>query len=296
VKLAALVLLTACGVDAHNLADADLGLPPVDAAPRPDAVPAPPGACKRGVAYNRELAADAPAFEAGIGWWYNWGPLPEAGAQAALAAAGVEFVPMVWTGPPSAEIDVDALVAGIPEGARYLLGFNEPNFGAQANLTPAQAAAAWPLLEEIADARGLELVSPAVNYCGGDCNQTDPKVWLEEFFAACQGCRVDHVAIHWYACTGDALAWYVDQFADFGKPIWVTEFSCLDQPDISLAAQLGYMNQAVPILEDDPRVFRYAWFIGRSVPEVEDFNLFDDPGSLSPLGERYVGFDGACIP
>ncbi len=269
---------------------------PADAAPRPDARPAAPGACKRGVAYNREQAADAPAFQLGIGWWYDWSAVPEAGAAQALAAAGIEFVPMVFTAPPRADIDVDALIADIPAGAHYLLGFNEPNFGVQANLTPAQAAAAWPKLEAIAAARGLELVSPALNYCGGDCNETDPFVWLDAFFAACTGCKVDYVAFHWYACSRDALTYILGRFESYGRPVWLTEFACLDSPDKSVPAQQAYMKQAVPLLETDPKVFRYAWFIGRSFPGADPDNLFGAPGALTTLGEDYIGFDGRCIP
>ena len=35
----------------------------------------------------------------------------------------------------------------LPSGSKYLLGFNEPNFKAQANLTPQAAANAWPALQ-----------------------------------------------------------------------------------------------------------------------------------------------------
>ncbi|HJV81937.1 glycosyl hydrolase [Noviherbaspirillum sp.] len=46
---------------------------------------------------------------------------------------------MIWGGNP----DVNQPAATIPDGAKYLLGFNEPNFKAQANKTPSQAASAW---------------------------------------------------------------------------------------------------------------------------------------------------------
>jgi hypothetical protein len=52
----------------------------------------------------------------------------------------------------------------------------------------------------------------------------------------------------------------------------------------------------VPLLEADPKVFRYSWFIGRSFPDIESFNLFGDPGVLTGLGETYVGEGGACTP
>lgn len=251
--------------------------------------------CKRGLAYNHEFAADAPAFGDSIGWWYNWGSAPEPDANTALRAADVEYVPMVWTGPPRRDLDVQALIDAIPEGAKYLLGFNEPNFGAQASLTPEQAAAAWPALEQVAKARNLKLVSPAVNYCGGDCNQTDPFAWLDAFFAACTDCQVDYVAFHWYACSLDALQWVVGEYeSKYGKPVWLTEFACLDDPgDHSAAGQLAYMNEAVPFLENDPMVFRYAWFIGRS-SQPGAIDLFAGPGALTTLGAAYAGYAGFC--
>jgi hypothetical protein len=253
-------------------------------------------ACKRGAAYVNESAADVTAFSRGIGWWYDWGSVPDATKIGALLDAGVEYVPMVWTGPPNTPIDTETLIAEIPVGAKFLLGFNEPNFGQQANLTPAQAAAAWPQLETIASARGLKLVSPAVNYCGGNCNQTDPFVWLDQFFAACPHCQVDYVAFHWYACSAGALSAMLRKFEGYGRPVWVTEFACLDQGDTSEPTQESYMKSALPILEGDPNVFRYSWFIGRSSPGANSFDLFGAPGSLTPLGQIYTGFNGACSP
>ena len=251
--------------------------------------------CKRGVGYNHEQAADAKLFTGSMSFWYDWGANPDAAALSALEAAGVEFVPMIWTGPPQREIDVQALIRTIPKSAKYLLGFNEPNFGNQANLTPEQAAAAWPKLEEIADARGLKLVSPALNYCGGNCNETDPFVWMDQFFAACKGCRIDYVAFHWYACSIEALKSIVGKYeSKYKKPVWITEFACLDDPgDHSAAGQRAYMDKAVPFLESDPQVFRYAWFIGRS-SQPEAYDLFAPGGARTPLGDAYIAYPGTC--
>jgi hypothetical protein len=54
------------------------------------------------------------------------------------------------------------------------------------------------------------------------------------------------------------------------------------------------MKAAVPVLEADPKVFRYAWFIGRSSPGSSSYDLLSSPGALSPLGNTYVGFNGSC--
>lgn len=243
---------------------------------------APPAAaeCKRGIAWANDEATNT-ALTPNVTWWYNWG------AGAGAMAPGLEFAPMIWGG----EFDVDAVVDAIPAGAKTLLGFNEPNFFEQADLSAQQAAGAWPWVEDVAAQRGLAIASPAVNFCGDDatktgpCHDTNPVDYLTEFFANCQGCKVDYVAIHWYNCDGESLQWYLDQFKAFGKPLWLTEFACGFGGDTSPAGQETYMRAAVPILEADPAVQRYAWFSGTPIPGAR---LLDDAGQLTPLGQVYV--------
>jgi hypothetical protein len=125
---------------------------------------------------------------------------------------------------------------------------------------------------------------------GGNCNETDAYVWMQNFLNACTGCQVDYIAVHTYVCTLAALKNYIQKFeTQFKKPIWLTEFSCLDgslQP--TAANQSTYMSQAVPFLESDPMIFRYSWFTGRynTQPNV---NLLGTSGTLTTLGNAYVG-------
>ncbi|MGC3996699.1 MAG: glycoside hydrolase family protein [Anaeromyxobacter sp.] len=245
------------------------------------------------MSYGFRSQADLDALTPEVGWWYNWSHRPDA------TLSGAEFVPMVWGAIQPA--DVATIEAGIPQEARFLLGFNEPNFKHQANLTAAEAAALWPLLERIADDRGLELVAPAVNYCGpaDACWDTNPFSWLDDFFEACDargGCRVDYVAGHWYSCYGGALSGFLrDLHAHArGRKVWLTEFACAEVADVSLPRQQAYMEDAVAILEADPMVFRYAWFIGRQAPANPGWpiDLLGADGQLTPLGEAYVGLPG----
>ena len=74
----------------------------------------------------------------------------------------MDYVPMTWNGGFD-ENKIRQYFTDHP-GAKYLLGFNEPNFKAQANMTPKQAAEIWPRLEKIAEDFDLELVGPALNY------------------------------------------------------------------------------------------------------------------------------------
>jgi hypothetical protein len=250
-------------------------------------------ACKRGVAYGHHSKADLAALSPAVSWWYNWAFVPDqALSDGSYRALDVEYVPMIW----GAGSNRDAATTDIPDDSRTLLAFNEPNFGSQANLSAADAAALWPELEEIADARGLELVSPAVNFCGGDCQDTDPFEYLDDFFDACQGCRVDAVAIHIYVgCNPDGenhAEWLINHVktyeSRFSQPLWLTEFAC--DSAANEAQQIAFMEDAVEFLEGNPRIARYAWFAGRAdnVPHVD---LLGADGELTALGERYVELD-----
>ena len=237
-------------------------------------------ACKRGIASNTPPTA---GLRPGVGWWYDWSNQGNPGG------SGVEFVPMMWGSA--------SLGSALPSGSRFLLTFNEPNFHAQSNLTAAQAAGYWPQIE--AKAAGLPIVGPGMNFCGPDsaCNGTSPYQYLKDFFAACIDCQVDYVAVHWYNCDLPSLKDYLEPdgslegFEQFGKPIWLTEFSC--DPSASAAEQEAYMRAAVPYLEANPHVFRYAWFSASNIPNAQ---LLNSDGSLTALGQVYAGLAGDCAP
>jgi hypothetical protein len=154
-------------------------------------------------------------------------------------------------------------------------------------------------LQNNARTAGVPLVSPAVNYCGpaANCNGTDPYVYLRAFFAACSGCRVDYVAVHWYNCDLASLRDYLEPggslegFEQFGRPIWLTEFACAIGGDTSVAGQQTYMRAAIPYLESSPHVFRYSWFSAGPLPNAR---LINDDGSPTALGLTYVDLDGDC--
>ncbi len=263
---------------------------------RPDSGAAPDGGgarCKRGIATNTAPSgAFAPsATSPGVSWWYNWSSKP--------AASSLEFVPMVWGS--------GSLKDALPADARYVLGFNEPNFKSQANLTPPQAAAAWPSIEAHAQAAGIPIVSPGMNFCGSssspsagsDPQITDPYTYLKAFLAACPSCEVDYVAVHWYNCDLPSLKAYIEGnldtggglegFVQFGKPIWVTEFSC--DTSHSVADQKVFMQSAVPYLENNPHIYRYSWFSASPIPNAR---LANDDGTLTELGTVYVGLPANC--
>ena len=257
--------------------------------------------CKRGIAYGHHSLADMQALGPGISWWYNWYFSPDTTLDGDWQSLGVEYVPMRWGN----NYSIDEVAANMPSDATALLGFNEPNFYSQANLSATAAAAMWPELETLAAPRGLKLVSPAVNFCGGGCHGDGPVEYLNDFFSACPHCQVDAIAIHIYvACdeSSDGLRnnraqWlinHVEMYKDaFNAPLWLTEFACSGSP--SLAEQKAFLQDAVAYLEQEPRIERYAWYSGRA-DNMTNVDLLGNDGQLTELGKAYVNapFNDSC--
>jgi hypothetical protein len=255
---------------------------------------------KRGMAYGYHSDADLAAISNSVSWWYNWSVQPESTVANVYQNYGMDFVPMTWNGSFN-ETALRAYYYSHPN-ARYLLGFNEPNFTTQSNMKPSQAAAVWPRLEKIAKDYNLKIASPAVNYSGNPVIEngvsfTDPVTWLDAFFAACPNCQVDYIAVHNYMCYSGALADYIKRFKKYNRPIWLTEFACWDQPTITLDMQKGYMMGAIDYLESDTCVFRYSWFNGNRSGAYPYLDLFKpQAGQLTDLGNLYVTFNPVHDP
>ena len=249
---------------------------------------------KRGIAYGHHTPQDMEVLSPEVSWWYNWSIKPESTVASVFEEYGFAFIPMTWNDNYN-EANLREYLDNYPE-TRYILAFNEPNFIEQAKMTPTQVAAAWPKLEAIADDYNLEIVSPAVNFCGNCVSEngttyTDPFDFLDDFFEACPDCRVDHIAVHSYMNTVSALEWFIGEFKRYGKPIWLTEFAGWEENGNigSVEDQIDYLIGAVNFLENDTSVFRYAWFIGRydGIENYPYIDLLGANGELTALGEVY---------
>jgi hypothetical protein len=250
---------------------------------------------KKGIAFGYHTAADMAAISKGMSWWYNWAVVPEDGVKDVFGSYNMDFVPMAWNGLFD-EASLRAFYESHPD-AEYLMGFNEPNFVKQANLTPGEAAALWPKLEAIAKDFNLKIVGPAVNYCdkcivvNGD-TITDPVEYLDSFFIACPACQVDYIAVHNYMCYSGALSSYIERFKKYKKKIWLTEFACWDQANITLDMQKSYILGALDYLENDTMIFRYSWFNGNRANNYPYLSLLEpQSGVLTELGDLYVAYN-----
>lgn len=250
---------------------------------------------KRGIAYGYHSEADLAAISPSVTWWYNWSHSPDSKVALVFQNYEMDFVPMTWNNSFN-EAGLRAFYGSHPE-AKFLLGFNEPNFTTQANMTPSQATAAWPRLEKIAKDFGLKIVGPAVNYADKPVTEngvtyTDPIAYLDAFFTACPNCQVDYIAVHNYMCYAGALSGDINRYKKYKKPIWLTEFACWDQPSITLDMQKSYMMGAIDYLENDTSIFRYSWFNGNRSGNYPYLDLFKtQSGQLTDLGKLYVNFN-----
>ena len=221
-------------------------------------------------------------------WYYNWGQEPIESIKSTMKDY-LDYCPMIWDEDYSKD-NLRRYLSEHPE-IDYLLGFNEPNFIEQANIGPREAALLWPEIEKIADEFDLKLVSPALNfsYSGGavieeGIEYTDPFQYLDDFFDALPDTsRVDYIAIHGYFDNTGALPWYIGLYEKYDLPLWLTEFNH-SAGYIDEISQQNFLVEALDYLENEPSVFRYAWFLARS-PQTNT-NLFknDTSGELTNLG------------
>ncbi|ANZ40304.1 hypothetical protein BBK82_34025 [Lentzea guizhouensis] len=214
-------------------------------------------------------------------WYYNWAVHPDG----VPTPPNVEFVPMIW----GAKFTDDATIARAKANGKVLLGFNEPDFPDQANMTPEQALDLWPKLA----ATGLRLGSPAVAHSGDK-----PGGWLDRFMtgAAQRNLRVDFITVHWYGSDFSAAAVghlknYLDAVhARYGKPVWLTEYSLIDfstgTPRYPTQAQLAaFARGSAVMMEGLPYLERYAWF---ALPaDKPGTGLYAPGGTPNQAGEAY---------
>lgn len=220
---------------------------------------------KRGVSENAfNLQEEFDVLIPGVSWFYNWGNVPNANIADVPSAETIEFIPMCWNANYNAD-GIREYCKAHPE-TKYLLGFNEPNFKAQANMTPETAAAAWPAVKALADELGLELVGPAVNY-SPDGPENDPFTWYANFVNLVGIDAFDYIALHCYSGGTGGMQDMIDRFyALYGKKIWLTEFSMGGDGGINVGspeAQISSMVQQLEYLEKSDKVFRYSWFIAK---------------------------------
>ncbi|GAA6039813.1 hypothetical protein JCM8097_004232 [Rhodosporidiobolus ruineniae] len=221
---------------------------------------------KKMICYN-----DAPLTKnLDVGFAYNWAATPGGELK-----DGVEFVPMLWSGNNPGDWATIA-PQQIAAGAKYLLGFNEPDLPSQSNMTVAESVSAWkeymsPL------AKKAKLVSPAVTNGGAPMGVT----YLQNFYGNCTACydETHAIALHWYDSATN-VAYFKKYLKDAHtafptKKIWLTEFAGSG----SVADQQAFFEEVIRWMEKQDWLERYCDFIGTFVSDAS--------GTLTDLGRTY---------
>jgi len=150
-------------------------------------------------------------------------------------------------------------------------------------MSVAEGAALWDqLIAPFAD-KGTKLGSPSM------CKQA-AETWLGQFKDQIST-PWDFTAIHVNKNNMDGVNEDIDHYWNtYGKPIWVTEFACVDDstgfvPCTDQSEIDSFINDIVALFESDSRVYAYAYSNGEGLGNVWPMM---DGSSLSESGKTYL--------
>jgi hypothetical protein len=254
---------------------------------RPDAShePGTDGGAHAGLPYKGVANSPCAARTAlNVSWYYNWGLTED---EACKDGRGGEFVPMIWghESEQNASAIAAALKGVVSAGYTSVLGFNEPDNSSQSNIPVDKALLLWPAFK----AAGLKVGTPGESANAN--GQTWTKAFVEQLNAGKSG-QADFLALHWYgwnAGSCDAKASQLESYLKWaeglagGRPIWITEWGCLNQSAPDTATVVAFFKAAAAMLARHTRVVRYAWY-----PWATNCELNDKSGALTELGKLYA--------
>ncbi|KIJ92495.1 glycoside hydrolase family 128 protein [Laccaria amethystina LaAM-08-1] len=244
--------------------------------PKPTARPLTPNNIKAGIA-----GGDAyPFLKDHIGWWYDWSPNP--------SKAGTPVgVPMLWGGGTADAQDAARLrqFQQISQAPPFVLGFEEPDCASgdgSAGMSVEDGVSKWESLIAPLSKKGTKLGSPSM------CKQAD-ETWLSQFSSKIST-PWDFTAIHINKNSLAGVKLDIEHYISYGKPIWVTEFACVDdfqgfRPCTDQDEIDGFINDVVPYFQAHPNVYAYAYSNGLGLGDVWPLM---SRNSLSESGKTYL--------
>lgn len=236
---------------------------------------------KRGLAYNDPSLCSS--FGGGkYGFAYNWGSSQYGGT----LPEGLQYIPMMRS--PSqmtADKFLSDVAAAVKSGSKAVMGFNEPDHSAQANLTPEQACSDWTsYMEPLVSAHPeLTIIGPSVTNGAAPMGLD----WLSRFQKACPSATWHAANIHFYDQYDDKV---VDRFIShceeaaktFNKPLWVTEFG-LNSGTATEDQAADFLTKVMKYMDGSDNIKGYAYFmVGTGENQLITAN------GLSKVGQAYA--------
>lgn len=166
-----------------------------------------------------------------------------------------------------------------------MMGFYEPDWTPpdSSSISPTAAASLWStLLAPLATSAAHTLLgSPSL------AKQKD-ETWLTPFAAAPEHPAWDFTCIHANKNSSAGVKADVEYYAaKYGKPVWVAEFSCMNDADwTGCEDPEGFIRDTVAYLEGEEKVVAYGYSNGDGLPE--EWKLFDQQGGITENGKVYL--------
>ncbi|KIK55560.1 glycoside hydrolase family 128 protein [Collybiopsis luxurians FD-317 M1] len=231
---------------------------------------------KRGIAYETSSKPDPSHIaNTAISWLYNWGDTAPANLP-----KGIEFVPMQW-----GKDGVDGFQAKVKaSGAKYVLGFNEPERPDQSNIPVADAVTLFKQYLTPLRSQGIKVGAPAVS------SAPEGQAWIKAFAQQCTDC-FDFIPLHWYGTGSANFLGYLDTMhkaTELAKyQLWVTEFGDTTMNDPTTVK--NFLTDTIKSMDGLSYVDRYSWFdYSTSTPGLQTNLLDPKTGGLNDLGTAYV--------
>ncbi|KAF2500078.1 hypothetical protein BU16DRAFT_235562 [Lophium mytilinum] len=226
-------------------------------------------------------------WEAHLGWWWDYTPFPNK-TDSGESTAPVP-VPILWGNGHVDAVDKERFDYFTETTVKrtdlpYVMGFYEPDCSSTGSSDMPDVDAAVVLWEKyFAPLKGKTLLGSP-----GMCKQAD-ETWLEEFYSKIST-PWDFTTVHINKVDMDGVNKDLDHYWDkYALPIWVTEFSCVqDNPWVPSTDQTlinQYITDIVPLLEKDDRVYAYAYSTGEGL--AEEWKPVID-GVITESGQKYL--------
>lgn len=257
---------------------------------------------KKGVALGSDMSQTVELKKMNLAWYYNW----NAEAFNDKRDEGVDHVPMIWgrnQDDPDGTKDenlykyIKSQCDLVDKDANYILGYNEPDLSAQANMNVVQAQEGWKYIEKL----GKRTVSPAISNPNGTYSgwltpfMKGGEVYVNGVQVTVEGVNCDCVAIHTYISQRniDMVIGAVEKVHElYNKPVWITEMGIFgskaygDKYDYSYEKEgenekTGeFIKGVCEKLDKMDFVERYAWF-PYDINSANDIDSNDASGSTA---------------
>ncbi|KAJ7455365.1 glycosyl hydrolase catalytic core-domain-containing protein [Mycena galericulata] len=221
------------------------------------------------------------SLEPHLGWWYDWTPDP------AWNGSPIP-VPMLWGGGTADSTDASRLhqFSQITAAPQYMLAFEEPDCpsgGGSAGMSVEEGVKVWEQYIAPFQAKGTKLGSPSM------CKQA-AETWLKQFSEQIST-QWDFTNIHVNKNSMAGVQEDLDHYASYGKPIWISEFACVDDstgfvPCTDQGEINTFINDIVALFEGDSRVAAYAYSNGEGLGNV--WPMTTSSGGLTESGQTYI--------